>query len=148
MRIEYERGCGLDVHKKTVVACLLVPEATGGRQKQTRTFSTLTAEILALADWLAQAGCTQVAMESTGVYWQPLSNLWEGLFTVLVVKAQPIKAVPGRKTDVLDAEWIADLRQHGLLRGSFIPSAAQRAVRELTRSRATGVAERVRPVER
>ena len=148
MRIEYERCCGLDVHKKTVVACLLVPDATGGRQKQTRTFGTMTAELLALADWLAQAGCTHVAMESTGVYWQPIYNLREGLFTVWVVNAQHIKAVPGRKTDVLDAEWIADLLQHGLLRGSFIPSAAQRAVRELTRYRATVVAERVRHVER
>jgi transposase len=148
MRIEYERCCGLDVHKKTVVACLLVPEATGGRQKQTRTFSTMTAEILALADWLAQAGGTPVAMESTGVYWQPIYNLLEGLFTVMVVNAQHLKAVPGRKTDVLAAEWIADLRQHGLLRGSFIPSAAQRAVRELTRYRATLVSERVRQVER
>ena len=148
MRIEYERCCGLDVHKKTGVACLLVPDATGGRQKQTRTFGTMTAELLALADWLAQAGGTHVARESTGVYWQPIYNLLEGLFTVLVVNAQHIKAVPGRKTDVLDAEWIAELLQHGLLRGSFIPSAAQRAVRELTRYRATLVAERGRHVER
>jgi transposase len=148
MRIEYERCCGLDVHKKTVVACLLVPGGHGGRQKQTRTFSTMTGEVLALADWLTRAGCTHVAMESTGVYWQPIYNLLEGLFTVLVVNAQHIKAVPGRKTDVLDAEWIAELLQHGLLRGSFIPSAAQRAVRELTRYRATLVAERVRQVGR
>ena len=148
MRIEYERCCGLDVHKKTVVACLLVSDGKGGRQKQTRTFSTMTTEILALADWLQQAGCTHVAMESTGVYWQPIYNLREGLFTVLVVNAQHLKAVPGRKTDVLDAEWIAELLRHGLLRGSFIPSAAQRAVRELTRYRATLVAERVRYVAR
>ena len=148
MRIEYERCCGLDVHKKTVVACLLVSDGKGGRQKQTRTFSTMTTEILALADWLTQASCTHVAMESTGVYWQPIYNLLEGLFTVLVVNAQHLKAVPGRKTDVLDAEWIAELLRHGLLRGSFIPSAAQRAVRELTRYRATLVAERVRHVER
>ena len=111
MRIEYERCCGLDVHKKTVVACLLVPDGHGGRQKQTRTFSTMTADLLVMADWLQQAGCTQVAMESTGVYWQPIYNLLEGLFTVLVVNAQHIKAVPGRKTEVLDAEWIADLLQ-------------------------------------
>lgn len=148
MRIEYERCCGLDVHKKTVVACLLVSDGKGGRQKQTRTFSTMTTEILALADWLTQASCTHVAMESTGVYWQPIYNLLEGLFTVLVVNAQHLKAVPGRKTDVLDAEGIAELLRHGLLRGSFIPSAAQRAVRELTRYRATLVAERVRHVER
>ncbi len=148
MRIEYERCCGLDVHKKTVVACLLLPDGPGGRQKQTRTFSTMTADLLALGDWLQQAGCTHVAMESTGVYWQPIFNLLEGQFEVLVVNAQHIKAVPGRKTDVLDAEWIAELLQHGLLRGSFIPSAAQRAVRELTRYRATLVAERVRQVGR
>jgi transposase len=148
MRIEYERCCGLDVHKKTVVACLLVLDGKGERQKQTRTFSTMTAEILALAEWLTHAGCPHVAMESTGVYWQPIYNLLEGLFTVWVVNAQHIKAVPGRKTDVLDAEGIAELWQHGLLRGSFIPSAAQRAVRELTRYRATLVAERVRHVER
>jgi transposase len=148
MRIEYERCCGLEVPKKTVVACLLVPDATGGRQKQTRTFSTMTADLLVMVDWLQQAGCTPVAMESTGVYWQPIYNLLEGLFTVLVVNAQHSKAVPGRKTEVLDAEGIADLLQHGLLRGSFIPSAAQRAVRELTRYRATLVAERVRQVGR
>ncbi len=148
MRIEYERCCGLDVHKRTVVACLVVPDGKGGRQKQTRTFSTMTVEILAMADWLQQAGCTHVAMESTGVYWQPIFNLLEGQFEVLVVNAQHIKAGPGRKTDVLDAEWIADLLQHGLLRGSFIPSAAQRAVRELTRYRATLGAERARQVGR
>lgn len=148
MRIEYERCCGLDVHKRAVVACVLVPDGKGGRQKQTRTFSTMTVEILAMADWLQQAGCTHVAMESTGVYWQPIFNLLEGQFEVLVVNAQHIKAVPGRKTDVLDAEWIAELLQHGLLRGSFIPSAAQRAVRELTRYRATLVAERARQVGR
>lgn len=148
MRVEHERCCGLDVHKKTVVACLLLPGGPGGRQKQTRTFSTMTGDMLALADWLQQAGCTHVAMESTGVYWQPIDNLWEGLFTVLVVNAQHIKAVPGRKTEVLDAEGIAELLQHGLLRGSFIPSAAQRAVRELTRYRATLVAERARHVGR
>jgi transposase len=108
------------VHKKTVVACLLIPDSKGSRQKQTRTFSTMTADILAMVDWLTQAGCTHVAMESTGVYWQPIYNLLEGLFTVLVVNAQHIKAVPGRKTDVLDAEWLAELLQHGLLRGSFI----------------------------
>jgi transposase len=92
------------VHKKTVVACLLVSNANGGRQKQTRTFSTMTADLLVMVDWLQQGGCTHVAMESTGVYWQPIYNLLEGLFTVLVVNAQHIKAVPGRKTDVLDAE--------------------------------------------
>src|SRR4029434_7840614 len=102
MRIEYERCCGLDVHKKTVVACLLVPDAQGERQKQTRTFSTMTVEILAMAEWLQQAGCTHVAMESTGVYWQPIFNLLEGLFTVGGVNAQPIKAGPGRKTGGLE----------------------------------------------
>ncbi len=148
MRIEYKRCCGLDVPKKTVVAGLLVPDGHGGRQKQRRTFSTMTADLLVRAEGLQQTGCTQGAMESSGVYWQPSYNLLGGLFTGLVVNAQHIKAVPERKPEVLDAEWIADLLHHGLLRGSFIPSAAQRAVREWTRYRATLVAERVRQVGR
>jgi transposase len=99
------------VQKKTVVACLLGLDTKGGCQKQRRTFSTMTADLLVMADWLQQAGCTQMALEATGVYWQPIDNPLEGLFTVLVVNAQHIKAVPGRKTEVLDAEWIADLLQ-------------------------------------
>ncbi len=148
MQVLYECCCGLDVHKKTVVACLFMVDATGRVSKEIRTFSTMTHELLALADWLAAAGCTHVAMESTGVYWKPVYNLLEGQFELLVVNAQHVKAVPGRKTDIRDAEWLADLLRHGLLRASFIPSADQRALRELTRHRASLVQERARIANR
>jgi transposase len=148
MEIVYERCCGLDIHKKTVVACLITPNANGQRHKELRTFRTLTAGLLALHDWLAGAGCTHVAMESTGVYWRPIFNLFEGAFNLLLVNAAHIKAVPGRKTDVRDAEWIADLLQHGLLTASFIPPADQRELRELTRHRASLVEDRTRVVNR
>ena len=132
MDLVYARCCGLDVHKKIVVACLIVL-INGQRHKQIRTFHTTTRELLLLMDWLAEASVTHVAMESTGVYWRPIFNLLEGHFEILVVNAQHIKAVPGRKTDVRDAEWIADLLQHGLLKGSFIPPGEQRELRELTK---------------
>lgn len=148
MHIMYERCCGLDVHKKNVVACLVVIDAQGELTKQTRTFSTMTHQLLELADWLAAAGCTHVAMESTGSFWKPVYNLLEGLFELVVVNAQHFKAVPGRKTDVRDAEWLADLLRHGLLRPSFIPSAPQRELRELTRYRTSLVEERTRIVNR
>jgi transposase len=148
MEILYERCCGLDVHKKLVVACLITPDATGQRTKQVRTFRTVVADLLALRDWLMAAGCTHVAMESTGVYWKPIYRLLEGDVTLLVVNAQHIKAVPGRKTDVRDAEWLADLLQHGLVRGSFIPPTSQRELRDLTRYRSTVVEERSRMVNR
>jgi transposase len=148
MDILYPRCCGLDVHKKTVVACLLVAWPGRAPTKELRTFSTMTPDLLALADWLGDAGCTHVAMESTGVYWKPIYNLLEDLFAVLVVNAQHIKAVPGRKTDVRDAEWIAELLQHGLLRGSYIPERPQRELRELTRYRTSLRHERVAEVNR
>jgi transposase len=148
MEIVYERCCGLDMHTKTVVACLITPDAHGQRHKEIRTFRTLTADLLALHDWLAGAGCTHVAMESTGVYWRPIFNLCEGDFALLLVNAAHIKAVPGRKTDVRDAEWIADLLQHGLLTASFIPPAEQRELRALTRHRASLVEDRTRVVNR
>jgi transposase len=148
MEVVYSHCCGLDVHKKTVVACLFTPAAPGQPAKEIRTFSTMTADLLTLADWLTAAGCTHVAMESTGVYWKPVYNLLEGLFELLVVNAQHIKAVPGRKTDVGDAEWIADLLRHGLLRGSFVPPPEQREVREVTRYRITLVRERARHINR
>jgi transposase len=116
--------------------------------KEVRTFRTTTAELLLLADWLQAAGCTHVAMESTGVYWRPVYNLLEGLLTLLVVNAQHIKAVPGRKTDVKEAEWIAELRRHGLWRGRFIPAKPQRQLRELTRHRTTRVQDRARVMNR
>jgi transposase len=148
MDVLYARCCGLDIHKKTVVACLISGAQGPPPQKEVRTFRTMTAELLLLADWLQAAGCTHVAMESTGVYWRPVYNLLEGLFTLLVVNAQHIKAVPGRKTDVKDAEWIAELLRHGLLRGSFIPSKPQRQLRELTRHRTTLVQDRARVINR
>jgi transposase len=142
MEIVYARCAGADVHKKTVVVCVIVPDNQGGWRKETRTFGTMTADLLALSDWLQQCGCTHVAMESTGEYWKPVFNILEGTFEVLLVNAQHIKAVPGRKTDVGDAEWIADLLRHGLLRASFIPPKGQRELRDLTRFRSTFVRER------
>jgi transposase len=133
MEIVYTRCCGLDVHKRSVVACLLVPGPEGTPTKEIRTFGTMTHDLLALSDWLRVAACTHVAMESTGVFWKPIYNLLEGQLELLVVNAQHIKAVPGRKTAVRDAEWIAALLRHGLLRPSFIPARPQRELREVTR---------------
>jgi transposase len=144
MHIVYEHCCGLDVHKKTVVACVITLNTQGQRQKEIRTFGTMTRDLLALLDWLRAAGCTHIAMESTGVFWKPIFKLFEAEMTVLLVNAHHIKAVPGRKTDVKDAEWIADLLQHGLLRPSFIAPAPQREVRELTGYRSSLVADRAR----
>lgn len=143
-----DRCCGLDIHKRTVVACLIVPGADGQPSKETRTFSTMTDDLLALAEWLGEAGCTHVAMESTGVYWKPLYNLLEDQFILLLANARHVKAVPGRKTDVKDAEWLADLLQHGLLAGSFVPDRARRELRELTRYRTSLVQERTAETNR
>jgi transposase len=148
MKILYERCAGLDVHKKTVVACVIRPDERGDRQRETRTFSTMTADLLALSDWLSSWGCTHVAMESTGDYWKPVFNLLEGNFEVWLVNPQHVKAVPGRKTDVKDADWLAELLQHGLLRASFIPPVGQREVRDLTRYRNTFIRERATLVNR
>jgi transposase len=116
------RCCGLDVHKKTVVACVLISEPDGLVKRELRTFGTMTVDLLALADWLSGLGVTHVALESTGVYWRPVFNVLEDEGrTLLLVNPQHMRAVPGRKTDVKDAEWIADLLLHGLLRPSFIP---------------------------
>ncbi len=147
MRIVYGRCCGLDVHKETVVACLLIREE-GKIHKEIRTFQTMTSDLLALHDWLLAHQVTHVAMESTGVYWKPIFNLLEGSFKVLLVNAAHIKAVPGRKTDVKDCEWIADLLSHGLLKGSFIPPEPIRDLRDLTRYRKSLSDERVREVNR
>src|SRR5438270_10028800 len=137
MQIVHRCCCGLDVHKKLIVACLISLNEAGEFQKEIRSFATMTRDILALADWLTSAGCTHVAMESTGVYWRPIWNLLEEQFELLLVNAQHIKAVPGRKTDIKDAEWIADLLQHGLLRASFVPPTPTRELRDLTRYRAS-----------
>src|SRR5215470_7296508 len=135
MDVIYPRCAGLDVHKKTVRVCLLLRQENGRNHKEYRTYRTTTQELLDLLEWLLAQECSHVALEGTGVYWKPVLNLFEGHIQVLVVNAQHIKAVPGRKTDTKDAEWIADLLQHGLLKASFIPSAAQRELRELTRYR-------------
>jgi transposase len=142
------RCCGVDVHKAKVVACLITPGPGRPVQQEIRTFGTMTDALLALGDWLAAAGCTHVAMESTGVYWQPIWNVLEGSFELRLANAQHIKAVPGRKTDVRACEWIADLLRHGLLKPSFGPDREQREVRELTRYRLALVRERSREVQR
>jgi transposase len=148
MDVLYERCCGLDIHKKTVVACVVTPGPRGAPRKEVRSFGTMTEDLLALADWLAEAGCTHVAMESTSVYWKPIYNLLEDRFTLLLANARHIKAVPGRKTDVRDCEWIADLLRHGLLKASFVPDRPQRELRELTRYRTALVRERTAAVNR
>lgn len=135
MQVVYERCCGIDVHKQTVVACAIVPGADGQVRKETRTFGTMTENLEALAGWLAELDIKHVAMESTGVYWKPVYNLLDGRFAILVVNAEHVKALAGRKTDVQDAEWLADLLRHGLLKGSFIPSEVLRELRDLTRYR-------------
>jgi transposase len=135
MQILVERGCGLDVHQATVVACLLTLLPNRQVKKQMRTFATTTRELVQLRDWLQAEGCTHVAMESTGVYWKPVYAILEGDFEILVANAQHIKRVPGRKTDVKDAEWIADLLLHGLLKPSFVPPPPIRELRDLTRYR-------------
>jgi transposase len=148
MDVLVERCCGLDIHKASVVACLLVSPPHGEPVRAVRTFGTMTEDLLALADWLAGAGCTHVAMESTGVYWKPVWNLLEGEFALLLANPRHLKAVPGRKTDVTDAEWIADLLRHGLLQGRFAPDRPQRELRELTRYRASLVRERTAEANR
>ena len=144
MEVVHARCCGLDVQKRQVVACLLTPDG-----KEVQTFGTVTAEVLRLGDWLGARSCTHVAMESTGGFWKPIDNLLEGReLTLLVVNAQHSKAVPGRKTDVRDAEWIADLLRHGLLRPSFLPDRPQRELQELVRYRRSLVEERAREANR
>jgi len=144
MDVVYSHVCGLDVHKKNVVACIITPD-----HKEIRTFSTMTEDLLALIDWIKSHGCTHVAMESTGSYWKPIYNLLEmERIETLVVNARHIKNVPGRKTDVKDAEWIAGLLRHGLLKGSYIPSRPQRELRELIRYRRSLMDERAREIQR
>jgi transposase len=140
--------CGIDIHKRTAVACLLRRAADGTCAAETRTFGTTTDALGALGAWLHAAGCTHVAMEATGVYWKPAYHALEGLCTVWLVNAAHIKNVPGRKTDVADAEWIADLLQHGLLRPSVVPEQAQRDLRDLTRTRTSLIEQRTALVNR
>jgi transposase len=148
MEVIVPRCCGLDVHKREVVACLVSTEPDGTVCKEVRAFGTMTPDILALADWLATHAVTQVAMESTGVYWKPIWNLLEEQFDLLLVNARHVKAVPGRKTDVRDCEWLAELLRHGLLTGSFVPDRPQRELRELTRYRTSLVRERTAATNR
>lgn len=148
MDVLYPICCGLDVHKKEVVACLRSPGPHGRVQTEVRRFGTMTNALLEMLDWLVKAECTHVAMESTGVYWKPVYNLLEDVLTVWVVNAQHVKAVSGRKTDVKDAEWLAQLLQHGLLKPSFVPDRAQRELRELVRYRTSLLQERSAEVNR
>lgn len=148
MNIVYERCAGIDVHKKTVVVCAITPDQQGQRHKERNTFSTMMPDLLRMCQWLESLGITHVAMESTGSFWKPVFNVLEGHMEVLVVNAQHLKAVPGHKTDLKDAEWIADLLQHGLLRASFVPPAFQRELRDLTRYRTSVTEERCRTINR
>jgi transposase len=138
----------LDVHKKTVAACVRVPSAEGRRRQEIRTFDTTVAGLLTLRDWLALQGVTHVAMESTGVYWKPVYYVLEEAFTCVLVNAAHIKQVPGRKTDAKDCAWIAELLEHGLLRGSCVPPPPLRDLRDLTRYRQTLLDDRTRQVNR
>jgi transposase len=144
MQTVYERCCGIDVHKKLIVACF-----RNGNKAEIRKFDTLTHSIKELGNWLLDNGCQMVAMESTGAYWKPIYNILE-LFNldVIVVNAHHMKIVPGRKTDVKDAEWIADLLQHGLLKASYVPGREQRELREIVRYRKSLVEERSREINR
>jgi transposase len=148
MRVVHERCCGLDVHKQTVVACLLLTAAGGQASHEVRTFATTTAGLQALGDWLARCGVTHVAMESTGIFWRPVFNLLEGRCEVILVNAAHMKAVPGHKTDVKDSEWIADLLCHGLLTASFLPPKPIRDLRDLVRARKTLVQQRAQAILR
>ena len=142
------RCAGLDVHKESVEACVRRIEPDGRVHSETRHWGTMTRDLLAMADWLADEGVTNVAMESTGVFWKPIFNILESRFTVLLVNARHLKQVPGRKSDVRDCQWIAQLLQCGLLKGSFIPSRAQRDLRDLTRHRTQLVEEKTRTINR
>lgn len=148
MEVVYERCAGLDVHKKSVTACRVVAAAGRGWQKETKRFGTMTADLLKLADWLRAGQVTAVAMESTGVYWRPVFNILESEFEVLLVNARHIKYVPGRKSDVSDAQWIAELLQHGLLKASYVPETPQRDLRDLIRYRTALIQERTREINR
>ena len=148
MQVIHPRCAGLDVHKKTVVVTSMLTQADGSVEKRTRTFATMTADLLALDDWLRQQAIEVIALESTGVYWHPVYNILEEGRTVVLVNPQHMKAVPGRKTDIKDSEWLADLLRHGLLQPSFIPPKPIRELRDLTRYRKSLVAERTQEVNR
>jgi transposase len=144
----YPRCAGIDVHKNNVVVCVRCCDRPGKVAEEIRTFSTMTGDLLALSDWLAEHGITHVAMESTGVYWKPVFNILEGRVEVILVNAEHIKKVPGRKTDVKDCQWIAQLLQHGLLKASFVPPQPIRELRDLTRQRTQLIQERTAAANR
>ena len=144
----FENVAGLDVHQKTIVACVRRSQPQGGIAEQVRTFGTMTGELLDLSDWLEKAGVTHVAMESTGVLWKPVWNILDGRFELLLVNPRELKQVPGRKSDVNDSQWIAHLLQCGLLRSSFVPSRPQRELRDLTRQRTQLIREQTRIANR
>ncbi len=148
LSVLYARCAGLDVHKLTVVACVLLTAASGKVSKAVRTFATTTVGLQELADWLSSQGVSHVAMESTGIYWRPVFNLLEGRFQVILVNAQHMRAVPGHKTAIKDSAWIADLVRHGLLSASFIPPKAIRDLRDLVRARKTLVRQRAQAITR
>lgn len=148
MDVLHTRCAGLDVHEAFVVVCLRLMDERGHVTKETREYSTMTGDLLRVGEWLSEAGVTHLAMESSGVYWKPIWNLLEDRFTIVLVNARHVKQVPGRKTDVSDAEWLAQLLQHGLLRASFIPPPPIRDLRDLTRHRTTLLQERTRVVNR
>lgn len=135
MQAIIERCCGIDVHKKTIVACLMVGKPNEEPKTTLKTFSTMTKDLLECRDWLESEGCTHVALESTGVYWKPVFNILEGSMEIILANARHVKNVPGRKTDAKDCEWLAQLLRHGLIRGSFIPAKPIRELRDLTRYR-------------
>jgi transposase len=148
MERQHERCAGIDVHQGTMVVTVRQPGPSGGRDVITQTFATMTSDLLAIRDWLQTCGVTAVAMESTGVYWRPLYYLLEDQFTVLLVNMQHLKQVPGRKTDVRDSEWLAQLLEYGLLRGSLVPPAPIRDLRDLTRYRKRQIEDRAQEVNR
>ena len=144
----FENVAGLDVHRKTIVACVRRSQPQGGIVEQVRTFGTMTGDLLGLSDWLEKAGVTHVAMESTGVLWKPVWNILDGRFELLLVNPRELKQAPGRKSDVNDSQWIAHLLQCGLLRSSFVPSRPQRELRDLTRQRTQLIREQTRIANR
>ena len=148
MEVVHERCCGLDIHKKLIVACSIVPGGDGQPRRQVRSFGSMSDDLEKLSNWLMEHGVTHVAMESTGSFWKPVFNVLEERFELLLVNAQHLKAVPGRKTDVKDAEWIADLLRHGLVKPSFVPDREQRELRELVRYRTSLIQERTAAANR
>src|SRR6476659_2992175 len=146
MQVLYTRCAGLDVHKDTIVACVRC--VSPPMHQEVRSFGTTTTQLLELADWLAEHDCTHVAMEATGVYWKPVWHVLESEFELVLANAAHIQAVPGRKTDVNDAQWIADLLAHGLIRSSFVPERPIAELRDVTRTRKQCVQTRTREVQR